>query len=88
LNPPWDSGWSAGDENFSWSPPDILDHKIIDVTNPGWLQSNPGDIIDDFFQTNKMVLKDCAGNDVEFVFAERHFQKQNIGPGAWKLILL
>lgn len=66
----------------------IVDVKKTNGLHPLWATWQPGDIIDDFYQTNRMVIKNCHLNDVYFQFATRHFRRQKTGADTWRLILV
>jgi hypothetical protein len=83
----FDSGWVDPSSNyyFNGSTGEIIDVKVVQL---GWLWSNIaiGEVFDDFYQQNRMVIRDCFYNQVYYSFSERHFQKVKSAPYKWKLV--
>lgn len=82
-----DSGWVGGSPEFYWDTTVTVDHKVVNAdANMAWWDSfNTGDIFDDFFQQNRMIIKDCFGNEQTFYFQERRFQKMKVDAAHWQL---
>jgi hypothetical protein len=62
----------------------IVDIKTFEVIpNPfppqtpqqAWDAIQNGTVIDDYFQTNRIIINDCTLTPQTFTFARRHFQK-------------
>lgn len=63
---------------------DIVDVKVMDVGQSQlsldrWNNTPLGAVVDDFYQTNGVKIRDCHGNHQTFTFVQRHFQRIKTG---------
>lgn len=65
----------------------IIDVKQTNMQDPAFINAAIGAVVDDFYQQNRMVIKDGFLQDQFFYFVERHFQRVKTGANSWKLIL-
>ena len=66
--PFYDSGWLGPDPDdavFVLIASQIYDYKFYTPAN-NWANLDNGEILDDFYQRNRVVLKDCSGETFEF----------------------
>jgi hypothetical protein len=84
----FDSGFVGQSSTFYYQYGYIVDVKSTNLQHPDFLKANIGDAFDDFYQQNRMVIKDGFGRDQFFYFPERHFQRVKTGANSWKLIEL
>jgi hypothetical protein len=96
--------WSRVPEdniNTGWiNPPDLWFDcgEIIDIIKitvqtqqqqDYWNNLNEGDVIDhDVYKKNRMVIKNCHGDDEYFEFPERRYREIKTGPGTFKLVVV
>ncbi len=92
--PPLTYPWGGPGSVFFFECGDITDWKFVvplnqqgEVSWEDWNALPVGEVIDDFYQQNRMRINDCHGNPQDFHFTERHFQKKKSGPGTWELVL-
>jgi len=78
--------WSGPGNEFYFDCGFIIDWKFVGIQLPGFVNAAVGDVFDDFYQQNRMVIKDCFGDLQYFHFTERHFQKIKTGADTWKLV--
>ena len=64
----------------------IVDIKQTNLGSSVFVNAAIGEVIDDFYQQNRMVIKDGFNQDQFFYFPERHFQRVKTGINSWKLI--
>lgn len=64
----------------------IWDFKTATVLNRAAWDALPDDtVIDDFYQQNRVILNDCAGQPQTFTFATHHFRKKKTGSTSFQL---
>lgn len=95
-----DSGYMGGSNDpnssvkeFYWDPNlrAIVDVKVVGIVSPAFSAGNMGDVIDDFWQQNRLTALDCTdpGNPQIYYMPPHHFQKIKTGYGfgaSWKLV--
>lgn len=86
----FDSGWVGESDFFSLdSGGEIHDTKSYEIlTYEGYLEWEAlpvGAVIDEFYQTNLIEVKNCEGDEQNFIFARRKFQRQKAVTGHSKL---
>jgi hypothetical protein len=92
ANPPTDSGWINGAPGVLYvQGGQIIDNKTFTL-NPFFLnQYNAlpnGYVLDDFIQTNRMIIQDCCGQNKTFQFSTKHYQRVKDGPNSYTMIEL
>lgn len=75
-------------ERFYWDElsAEIVDIKSYDMSKAAVQNKPVGFVLADVHQTNRLVIKDCAGEDQYFQFPAKHFQMIKSGPDTWKLV--
>jgi len=87
-NPPFVSDWSSPDQDFYLTGNRaIIDNKAVSTQYPAFANCAIGQPFDDFYQQNRMLIKDGYGVLQPFYFQERHYQKIKVSATSWKLVL-
>lgn len=82
----WDSWTGTSIGEFELIGEMIWDFKTATVLDrPAWDALPIGTVVDDFYQQNRVILNDCAGQPQTFTFAARHFRKKKAGPTSFEL---
>lgn len=66
----------------------IVDVKRTNLNHPDFVNAQVNTVVDEFFQQNRMIIKDVWGVDQEFPFADRSFRRWKTGAApmaSWKL---
>ncbi len=84
-----DSGWVDASGDFYLDASKVInDIKKVDSTDPAldWANMQNGDLFDDFYQTNRLLIRDCHGVYRSFEFGEKHWAKAKDSATTWKLL--
>ena len=68
---------------------EIVDVKYHEINDPDWWNGiDVGTVLNDYLQRNRMVIKDCHGNDTAYEFPQRRFKHIKTGPQSFKVTLV
>jgi hypothetical protein len=82
----FDSGWSNTDSNYYYQSGKIIDVKTVQMSQNLWDTFRVGDVLDEYIQTNRMIISACDGTQKIFTFASHHFQKVKSSVDTFKMV--
>ncbi len=91
---PWEAVWSAATpwqpstERFFWDEglAMIQDRKAYETNDANFQALTNGVAFHDVLQRNRLIIKNCFGEDEEFIFPPHHFRAIKTGANNYKIV--